>query len=100
VISVVIILFFYVALHKFKMKKLLIIIIYCFVCFLVFILLAKGVIHFFKFGQLHFTQQYLQDSLVVSGIVGVATGVGSWVFAKIDEYNANKKSSSNEPPKD
>ncbi|WP_262242445.1 hypothetical protein [Serratia liquefaciens] len=82
------------------MKKLLISIIYCFVCFLVFILLVKGVIHFFKFGQLHFTQQSFQDSLVVSGIVGVATGVGSWIFAKIDEYYANKKSSSNEPPKD
>ncbi|WP_269934167.1 hypothetical protein [Serratia liquefaciens] len=85
---------------KVKLKILFISVIYCFVCFLLFILIVKVGINFLKFGELHFTQQSFKDSLVVSGIVGVAAGVGSWIFAKIDEYNANKKSSSNEPPKD
>ncbi|AMH00500.1 hypothetical protein BSQ98_23210 [Serratia liquefaciens] len=85
---------------KVKLKILFISVIYCFVCFLVFILIVKVGINLLKFGELRFTQQSFKDSLVVSGIVGVAAGVGSWIFAKIDEYNANKKSSSNEPPKD
>ncbi|WP_420283889.1 hypothetical protein [Serratia liquefaciens] len=85
---------------KVKLKILFISVIYCFVCFLVFILIVKIGINLLKFGELRFTQQSFKDSLVVSGIVGVAAGVGSWIFAKIDEYNANKKSSSNEPPKD
>ncbi|WBL74551.1 hypothetical protein [Serratia liquefaciens] len=85
---------------KVKLKILFISVIYCFVCFLLFILIVKVGINFLKFGELRFTQQSFKDSLVVSGIVGVAAGVGSWIFAKIDEYNANKKSSSNEPPKD
>ncbi|MBB1581900.1 hypothetical protein [Serratia sp. OS31] len=85
---------------KVKLKILFISVIYCFVCFLFFILIVKVGINFLKFGELRFTQKSFKDSLVVSGIVGVAAGVGSWIFAKIDEYNANKKSSSNEPPKD
>lgn len=85
---------------KVKLKILFISVIYCFVCFLLFILIVKVGINFLKSGELRFTQQSFKDSLVVSGIVGVAAGVGSWIFAKIDEYNANKKSSSNEPPKD
>lgn len=85
---------------KVKLKILFISVIYCFVCFLVFILIVKVGINLLKFGEPRFTQQSFKDSLVVSGIVGVAAGVGSWIFAKIDEYNANKKSSSNEPPKD
>jgi ABC-type sulfate transport system permease component len=85
---------------KVKLKILFISVIYCFVCFLVFILIVKVGINLLKFGELRFTQQSFKDSLVVSGIVGVAAGVGSWIFAKIDEYIANKKSSSNEPPKD
>lgn len=83
---------------KVKVKTLFIGVIYCFLCFFVFILLVKGGISLLKFGELRFTQQSLKDSLVVSGIVGVAAGVGSWIFAKIDEHNANKKSSSDEPP--
>ncbi|MGO4743540.1 hypothetical protein [Serratia quinivorans] len=85
---------------KVKLKILFISVIYCFVCFLVFILIVKVGINLLKFGELRFTQQSFKDSLVVSCIVGVAAGVGSCIFAKIDEYNANKKSSSNEPPKD
>ncbi|CAI1037285.1 MULTISPECIES: hypothetical protein [Serratia] len=81
-----------------KINKLFICIVYCFVFFLVFIVVLKVGINLLKFGELSFTQQSFKDSLVVSGIVGVAAGVGSWIFAKIDEYNANKKSSSDKPP--
>ncbi|CAI1016818.1 Uncharacterised protein [Serratia quinivorans] len=83
---------------KVKIKTLFISVIYCFACFLVFIFLVKGCISFIKFGELRFTYQSFKDSLVVSGIVGIAAGIGSWVFAKIDEHNSNKKSSSDKPP--
>jgi hypothetical protein len=81
-----------------KIKTLFISIIYCFACFIVFIFLVKGSISFIKFGELHFTYQSFKDSLAVSGIVGIAAGIGSWVFTKIDEHNSNKNSSSDKLP--
>lgn len=43
-----------------------------------------------KFGELRFTYQFFKDSLAVSGIVGIAAGIGSWIFSKINEHNSNK----------
>ena len=75
---------------KVKIKTLFISVIYCFACFLTFILLVKGCISFIKFGELRFTYQFFKDSLAVSGIVGIAAGIGSWIFSKINEHNSNK----------
>lgn len=35
-------------------------------------------------------QKILIDTLVLSGIAGITAGVGSWLFAKLDERKARK----------
>ncbi|MDV2292554.1 hypothetical protein [Enterobacter asburiae] len=45
-------------------------------------------------GKVNLTREVIIDIIVVSVITGTAGGLGSWIFAKIDERKARKSSRS------
>ncbi|WP_459175696.1 hypothetical protein [Ewingella americana] len=70
-------------------------ILYCFICFFIIGVVIQSVIVFMHEGSFLLSREKLIDTSVFSCIAGVAAGLGSWIFAKIDEYKARKS-----PPSD
>ncbi|MDF7680576.1 hypothetical protein PT300_08210 [Enterobacteriaceae bacterium ESL0689] len=65
-----------------------------FCCFILFFM-ASIVIDLIFDGKVNLTREVIIDIIVVSTIAGTAGGLGSWIFAKIDERKARKS-----PPSD
>ncbi|OMQ20232.1 hypothetical protein [Serratia oryzae] len=80
---------------KITLPLLILGVIYCFVCFFILGVVIQCGIVFMHEGHFLIGRKKLIDTLVLSGIAGSAAGIGSWIFAKIDEYKARKK-----PPTD
>jgi hypothetical protein len=57
--------------------------------------MASVVIDLIFDSKVNLTRKVIIDILVVSTISGTAGGLGSWIFAKIDERKARKS-----PPSD
>ncbi|OVZ84834.1 hypothetical protein [Yersinia alsatica] len=68
---------------------------YYFFIFFIFILLAKCAIRFWYEGNITLTKKDITNLLVISGIVGLAAGSRTWLFAWLDERKARKS-----PPSD
>jgi hypothetical protein len=64
-----------------------------FVAFFFFI--ASVAIDLIFDGKVNLTREVITDIIVVSIIAGTAGGLGSWLFAKLDERKARKS-----PPSD
>lgn len=80
---------------KISLKMLFFSVSYLVVCCFIFFFIVSIIIDLLFDGEVIFIKKATLDILVVSAIAGTAGGVGSWVFAKIDEYKARKK-----PPTD
>lgn len=70
-------------------------VVYLVVCCFIFFFIANAVIELIFDGRVSLTRETIIDIIVVSIIAGTAGGVGSWLFAKIDERKARKS-----PPSD
>lgn len=70
-------------------------VIYYFIAFFIFIFIAKCLIKIWFDGSVVFSKKDVIDLLVISGIVGLAAGSRTWLFAKLDERKARKS-----PPSD
>jgi hypothetical protein len=55
-----------------------------------FFFVASIVIDLIFDGKVNLTREVIIDIIVVSTIAGTAGGLGSWIFAKIDERKARK----------
>ncbi|MGK4445673.1 hypothetical protein ACSMDF_20195 [Yersinia enterocolitica] len=69
-------------------------VIYYFAAFFIFSLFAKCLIMLWYSESILFTKKDIIDILIISGIVGLAAGSRTWLFAKLDERKARKSSSS------
>ncbi|EKS6649578.1 hypothetical protein QCD57_003389 [Enterobacter hormaechei] len=65
-------------------------IVYCFLCFFILGIIIQNVMIFMRAGHITLSKKILIDTLVLSGIAGITAGVGSWLFAKLDERKARK----------
>ncbi|AUV53873.1 hypothetical protein B1209_14910 [Raoultella planticola] len=70
-------------------------VIYLIVCCFVFFFIASVAIDLIFDGKVNLTREVIKDIIVVSIIAGTAGGLGSWLFAKLDERKARKS-----PPSD
>ncbi|WP_241622803.1 hypothetical protein [Rosenbergiella australiborealis] len=70
-------------------------VVYLFICCLIFFFLSSVVIDFIFDGRVNLSREVIIDIIVVSAIGGTAGGLGSWIFAKIDERETSKS-----PPSD
>lgn len=77
-----------------NLRLLFLSIVYLFVCCFIFFFISSVVIDLIFDGKVHFTRKVIIDIIVVSTIAGTAGGLGSWIFAKIDERKARKSSQS------
>ncbi|MBN3059875.1 hypothetical protein [Pectobacterium versatile] len=75
---------------KITLAKLFLGIIYLTVCTFIFLLAVGAIIDIIFNGSFSFTSKLIIDVGVGSIIAGVASGLGSWIFAKIDERKARK----------
>jgi nitrate/nitrite transporter NarK len=80
--------------QKISLKILFLSVVYLVVCCFIFFLIASVVIDLIFDGKVNLTREVIIDIIVVSIITGTAGGVGSWIFAKIDECKARKTSRS------
>ncbi|AUX71687.1 hypothetical protein [Erwinia pyrifoliae] len=70
-------------------------VIYLIVCCIIFFFIANAAIDLIFDGKVNLTQEVIIEIIVVSIIAGTAGGLGSWIFAKIDERKARTR-----PPSD
>ncbi|UYA58688.1 hypothetical protein U1R68_19315 [Pectobacterium colocasium] len=75
---------------KITLAKLFLGVIYLTVCTFVFLLAVGAFIDIIFDGSFSFTSKWIIDVGVGSIIAGVASGLGSWIFAKIDEHKVRK----------
>ncbi|MFE8116866.1 hypothetical protein RBA63_04785 [Brenneria goodwinii] len=75
---------------KITLAKLFLGIIYLTICTFIFLLVAGAVIDLTFDGRISFTRKWMIDVGVGSIIAGTASGLGSWIFAKIDERKTRK----------
>lgn len=68
---------------------------YCWLCFFCLGLVIDVVVMLINMKGFNFSITGFIYLAKMSGVAGFAAGLGSWIFAKIDEYNARKK-----PPTD
>ncbi|MDR3431690.1 MAG: hypothetical protein P4L95_07260 [Rouxiella aceris] len=81
--------------QKINLRLLFLSIVYLVVCCFIFFFIASVVIDLIFDGKVNLTREVIIDVIVVSTIAGTAGGLGSWLFAKIDERKARKS-----PPSD
>lgn len=81
--------------RKPSLKMFLISVIYYFIAFFIFMFTAKYLIKIGYEGKIVFIKKDVTDLLVISGIVGLAAGSRTWLFAKLDDRKARKS-----PPSD
>ncbi|ATA25525.1 hypothetical protein BIY26_06965 [Brenneria goodwinii] len=65
-------------------------ILYGTICFFLLGIVLRLVITYVYAGNFYIGMDAIFKTLIMSGIAGVATGSGSWIFAKIDERKARK----------
>ncbi|MBS0853259.1 hypothetical protein RKT74_00255 [Leclercia pneumoniae] len=70
---------------------------YYFVAFLVFAFIADCAIRIWYESGFVFTKKNVTDLLVISGIVGLAAGSRTWLFAWLDERKARKSPPPSDP---
>lgn len=70
-------------------------IVYYFAAFFIFAFIAKYLIMLWYSGDVIFTKKDVTNILIISGIVGLAAGSRTWLFAKLDERKGRKS-----PPND
>lgn len=70
-------------------------VIYLIACCIVFFFIANVMIDLIFDGQVNLSREVIINILVTSIIAGASGGLGSWIFAKIDEQKARKS-----PPSD
>lgn len=80
---------------KVTLVKLFLGIIYLTICTFIFLLVSGAVIDFIFDGKISFTRKWMINIVAGSIIAGTASGLGSWIFAKIDEHKTRKS-----PPSD
>ena len=80
--------------QKISLKILFLSVVYLVVCCFIFYSIASVVIDLIFDGKVNLTREVIIDIIVVSIITGTAGGLGSWIFAKIDERKARKSSRS------
>ena len=68
---------------------------YCWICFFCLGLIIDVVVMLINMKGLDFSTTGFIYLAKMSGVAGFAAGLGSWIFAKIDEYNSRKN-----PPTD
>ncbi len=68
---------------------------YCWICFFCLGLMIDVVVMLINMEGFDFSITGFIYLAKMSGIAGFAAGLGSWIFAKIDEYNAHKKPPTN-----
>jgi len=78
-----------------NLRLLFLSVIYLIACCFIFFFIAIAIIDLIFDGKVNLTQEVIIDIIVVSTIAGTAGGLGSWVFAKIDERKVRKT-----PPSD
>ena len=76
--------------HKTGLKMLFLSVAYLIFCCVIFFFLANVLIDLIFDGRVSLNGDVLKDILTVSIIVGTAGGLGSWIFAKIDESKSRK----------
>ncbi|NMP26596.1 hypothetical protein GW590_06930 [Rahnella sp. SAP-1] len=81
--------------QKINLRLLFLSIVYLVVCCFIFFFIASVGIDLIFDGKVNLTREVIIDVIVVSTIAGTAGGLGSWLFAKIDERKARKS-----PPSD
>jgi membrane protein YqaA with SNARE-associated domain len=81
--------------QKINLRLLFLSIVYLVVCCFIFFFIASVGIDLIFDGRVNLTREVIIDVIVVSTIAGTAGGLGSWLFAKIDERKARKS-----PPSD
>ncbi|ALR75090.1 hypothetical protein [[Enterobacter] lignolyticus] len=81
--------------QKINLKLLFLSVIYLVVCCFIFFFIASVVIDLIFDGKVNLTREVIIDIIVVSTIAGTTGGLGSWIFAWIDERKARKS-----PPSD
>lgn len=72
------------------LKLLFLSVIYLIACCFIFFFIANATIDLIFDGRVSLTQEVIIDIIMVSIIAGTAGGLGSWLFAKIDERKARK----------
>jgi len=77
-----------------SLKLLLLSIVYLVFCCLICFSMASVVIDLIFDGKVNLTREVIIDIIVASAIAGTAGGLGSWIFAKIDERKARKSTPS------
>ena len=80
--------------QKISLKILFLSVVYLVVCGFIFLSIARVVIDLIFDGKVNLTREVIIDIIVVSIITGTAGGLGSWIFAKIDERKSRKSSRS------
>jgi len=70
-------------------------IVYLVFCCLIFFFMASVVIDLIFDSKVNLTREEIIDIIFVSTIAGTTGGLGSWIFAKIDERKTRKS-----PPSD
>ncbi|AJZ92071.1 hypothetical protein VW41_23150 [Klebsiella michiganensis] len=73
-----------------NLKHLLLSIVYLIIYCFIFFFIASVIIDLIFDGKVNLTREVMIDIIVVSAIAGTAGGMGSWIFAKIDECKAKK----------
>jgi nitrate/nitrite transporter NarK len=74
--------------QKINLRLLFLSIVYLVVCCFIFFFIASVGIDLIFDGKVNLTREVIIDVIVVSTIAGTAGGLGSWLFAKIDERKA------------
>lgn len=77
--------------NKLTIKLLFLGILYLFICCVFFLSIALIGIKFVVHHRILIDKSDVENVLMVSLIAAVAVGSGSWLFAKIDEHQKNKK---------
>lgn len=76
--------------HNVNLRVLFLGVIYLVICCFIFFFIASVVIDLVFDGKVNLTREVIIDIIAVSTIAGAAGGLGSWIFAKIDERKARK----------
>ncbi|WET39803.1 hypothetical protein [Citrobacter enshiensis] len=84
--------------QKISLKLLFLSVIYLVACCFIFFFIASAVIDLIFDGKVNLTRDVIIDIIVVSTIAGSAGGVGSWIFAKIDERKRKAREKSPSDP--
>jgi O-antigen/teichoic acid export membrane protein len=75
---------------KITIRVLFLSIIYLIACCIIFFFISNAVIDLIFDGKVNLTREIIINIIVVSIISGTVGGLGSWIFAKLDERKSRK----------